>query len=228
VFLVDQLPDVYYRPSAERIRRLLQGKNDGSSELLSQVLRRLHECGCCYVPQAHALLVGSFEMTHGAEEAARFIHHACCGLACSSTPEDRFYGWVLQDALGYFGSRALYPARPAIRESGLHQLHPAGAWSVSEFAEVVDFLVLHKQYEANLRNYRTRPKRLNEIYEGAKAIYAARQLGYMLGSELYDAYISGHLTRRLLRSFFFQKLNRPGAARTLYFATQRKLRQASS
>lgn len=227
VFLVDQLPDVYYRPSHERIRRLLQGTTSGSCEV-PQVLTRLDEHGCCYVPQAHALLVRSLEMAHGAEEAARFIHHACGGPACGSTLEDRFYGQVLQDALGYFGSRALYPARPAVRESGLRQLRPAGTFSAAEFAGIVDFLVLHKQYEANLRNYRERPKRLNDIYEGTKAVYAARQLGYMLGSELYDAYISGHLARRLLRSLFFQRLDRPGAARTLYFATQRKLRQTSS
>ena len=66
-------------------------------------------------------------MMHAAEDAARFLHHACQGLpqrrnghpACETDIEstsarnanDRFYVRVIEHAVAYFGSRVLYPSR---------------------------------------------------------------------------------------------------------------------
>jgi hypothetical protein len=61
--------------------------------------------------------------------------------------------------------------------------------------------------------------------EGDPFRFLTRQLGYLLGSELYDAYLDGRLAKRFLRSLFFRSLERSGAPRTIYFATQRKLRR---
>jgi hypothetical protein len=112
-----------------------------------------------------------------------------------------------------------------LRLSGRTAISPR--LSGSEFAQLMEFLLLHKHYEANLREYRKRPKRLDEgvACDDRRTLCAARQLGYMLGSDLYDAYISGQVTKRFLRSLFFHHLERPGAPRTIYFATQRRLRR---
>lgn len=184
-FLVDQLPEIYYRPSDERIRRLLQKAPEND---FRTVRSRLEEHGCTYVPQARALLIREFHMVRGAEEAARFLHHACAGVPGTGSPEDRFYVHVLQDALGYFGSRALYPGRAPVRVNPQKTLV-----QVSRLAD-------------------------------GPAAQNSRALGYSLGSDLYDAYLSGHATKRYLRSLFFRALDRPGAARSLYFSVLRRLR----
>ncbi|MFB3812882.1 MAG: ChaN family lipoprotein [Terriglobales bacterium] len=232
-FLVDQLPEVYYRPTGERVRRLLLRKGAGDAEAQS-VLAHLERQGCCYVPRARALLVREFQVALASEEAARFVHRACCGEVSGATAEDEFYTRALEAALAYFGSRALYPARSAVREVDLYALY---SWtredverfaicSYGEFMQLIDFLVLHKDYEARLRHYRERPAILAEGVNCSdeKLAFATRQLGYMLGSELYDAYLSGRVAKRFIRSLFFRKL-KPGAARTAYFVTQRSLRR---
>jgi len=64
------------------------------------------------------------------EEAARFLHHACRGLPARGNNQaransSRFYAQALECALGYFGSRVLYPARPAGDDDAGRQLHDA-------------------------------------------------------------------------------------------------------
>jgi len=92
--------------------------------------------------------------------------------------------------------------------------------------EMIVFLVVHNDYELNYRQYHQMPSLLEEgmSYSGERFEYMTRQLGYMLGSELYDAYICGRVAKRYIRSLFFRVLERPGAARELYFSIVRKAR----
>jgi hypothetical protein len=46
----------------------------------------------------------------------------------------------------------------------------------------------------------------------------------MLGSQLYDAYIAGRVTRRWLRGLYFRDLGAPGAARIAYFQAVGRIR----
>ena len=62
-------------------------------------------------------------------------------------------------------------------------------------------------------------------FTGEKFEYTTRRLGYMLGSELYDAYLAGRVSKRFLRSLFYRNLNVPGSARETYFAVASKIRR---
>src|SRR4029077_21264343 len=80
----------------------------------------------------NAFYVREFQMVHAAEDATRFLHHACRGLprrvgaaGASEGPHaspraayDRFFTQVIEDAVAYFGSRVLYPSRPSPAEDG--------------------------------------------------------------------------------------------------------------
>jgi hypothetical protein len=57
---------------------------------------------------------------------------------------------------------------------------------------------------------------------GAKFDYLTRQLGQLLGSQLYEAYLAGQLSKRTLRALFFADLSAPGAAEAAYFAIARR------
>jgi hypothetical protein len=59
-------------------------------------------------------------------------------------------------------------------------------------------------------------------FTGAPKDFVTRELGLMLGSDLYNAYVSGQLTRRALRALFFRDLSEPGVACSLYFELARK------
>ena len=133
------------------------------------MVRQVEERGSVYLPQLNAFYVREFQMMYAAEEAARFLHHACRGLPARAgirrtRSADRFYTRTLEHALGYFGSRVLYPARPAAEDTDIAN-RPNPLWESSR-----------KRTEAS-----------------------SRQLGYMLGSALrrLSGRVSRGLLRRL-------------------------------
>jgi hypothetical protein len=147
--------------------------------------------------------------------------------------EEIFYTQIIEQALGYFGSRVLYPARPAARESDLYTLYSQPEEAIEkqtldscrEYMEMIDFIVLHKDFESNARQYPVLPPLIRKgiSFTGAKFAFSTEKLGYMLGTQLYDAYVAGRLSKRYIRSLFFRKLNGP-AARNGYFQIARKTR----
>src|SRR5579864_3840777 len=231
-FLVDLLPEVYCRSSDEMLRKLLLRK--GAQEAESKaIFERIEEFGSAYLPRMNAIYVREFQMSHAAEEAAHFVHLACRGALQQPTPapvspEDVFYTRVLEQALGYLGSRVLYPARPAVHESDLYTLYaqPREAieeqsiYGYAEYMRLIDFLVLHKDYESNQKRYWAVPALMNEGvgYVGEKFDFVTRQLGYMLGSQLYNAYLQGKIAKRYLRALYFRSLDSLGTPRETYFA----------
>jgi hypothetical protein len=237
-FLVDMLPEVWCRASGEQLEKLLirKGMDDAN---VREVLLRIAARGVCHVPSINSMFATKFQMESGAEEAARFVHHACQGTLLRlvdpelQAPDDRFYRRVMREALAFFGSRVLYPARAPVRESDLYVLYaqPREAieeqtfYSYREYMEMIDFLVLHKDFESNQSRYRHAPEliRTGVHYSGSKFEFVTEKLGQMLGNQLYDGYISGRTAKRFLRSLFLRKLDRPGAARAAYYAAARKI-----
>ena len=239
-FLVDSLPEVYCRNSDTRLRRLLAAKTI-SEEERKQLLKRVDETGSVYLPHANTIYIREFHMTHAAEEAARFLHHACRGLPLRgaafdfASREDAFYTRTLENALAYFGSRVLCPARSAVREQDLYELydetredveHSTGI-SFPEFIEMIDFLALHRGFEMNPDRYVELPQPIAEgvQYCEEKFEYCTRQLGYMLGTDLYDAYLEGEVKPRYLKKLFLLHLEEPGIAPAAYFAVVKKIRR---
>ncbi len=78
-FLVDLMPEVYCRASDARLRHLLSRHHADGDETEAMV-RHVEERGSVYLPQVNAFYVREFKMMYAAEEAARFLHHACRGL----------------------------------------------------------------------------------------------------------------------------------------------------
>ena len=184
-FLVDLMPEVYCRASGARLRQQLF-RHHATEEETEAMVRYVDERGSVYLPQVNAFYVREFKMMYAAEEAARFLHHACRGLpahrgSLEASGSAGFYAQTIEYALGYFGSRVLYPARPLAEDSGSREL----------------------------------PEEALES-EGKKTEASSRLLGYMLGDALYDAYLKGRVTRGMLRRLFLIHLDEPGKAKEAY------------
>jgi Haem-binding uptake, Tiki superfamily, ChaN len=195
-FLVDLMPEVYCRASDSRLRLLLS-RHDATEEETEAMVDHVEHRGSVYLPQVNAFYVREFKMMYAAEEAARFLHHACRGLpSCQNgharppaTNSNRFYAQTLEYALGYFGSRVLYPARPPVEDGDGHEL----------LREVPDF-------------------------ERKKIESSAQLLGYMLGNALYEAYLKGRVPRSMLRRLFLIHLEEPGKAKEAYLEIAARVR----
>jgi len=203
-FLVDLLPEVCCGSSDARLRQMLV-RAVGEPVRAERMLQKVEAQGSVYLPSINAFYVREFQMMYAAEEAARFLHHACRGLPLRrnghplppSERSDRFYARTMEHALAYFGSRVLHPARPAVRAEQGTDLSRSAC-----------------------------EDRLQEALRGDRNKFdsAAQSLGYLLGSELYDAYVRGCISRTALRHLFLTRLEEPGKARKTCFELVARVR----
>ena len=211
-FLVDMLPEVYGGSSDAMLRRLLSRKGV-SEQNREAMLTTVEERGSAYLPQVNAFYVREFQMMHAAEDATRFLHQACQGLPQrlnghaadeSATGKknraDAFYARVVEHAVAYFGSRVLYPSRPAPSADDVPQLSRAAC---------------EKAAQAAIRGD-------EEKFESL-----AQEWGYRIGSQIYDAYLAGKVAPSGLRRLFLAHLDEAGMARKVCAAVISKLRSIS-
>lgn len=217
-FLVDLLPEVHGTASEASLRRALLNRGMKEEEF-EALVATIEARGSAYIPEVNAFCVRNLQMMHAAEDVARFLHHACQGLphfvlqnsnaegaaiGDDTQPErnavDEFYIRVIENAVAYFGSRVLYPSRPACDEQGLGMLSRAACTKAA----------------------RSAARAGREELESA-----AQHWGYRIGSDIYDAYLSGKVTPRGLRRLFLAHLDEPGMARKVCATAISKLRSLS-
>jgi hypothetical protein len=245
--LVDLMPEVHSRSSDALLRRLLSRKGF-TAEHRRSLLRQVSERGSVYLAPINAVYVRQFHMTSSTEDATRFLHQACRGLpnlsngkaaaqrtATHAAPvvqlldnDDAFYAAVLEHALAFFGSRILYPARRSLRDADIAELFDVTREDLqlqtslpfADAVEVLDFLTLRRgDLFRALESLAPAPD-----FTGHKYEYAAQQLGYLTGNDLYDAYLEGGLTTAALRKLFLTHIEEPGVAREAYTQLRARLR----
>jgi hypothetical protein len=241
--LVDLMPEVHSRSSDALLRRLISRKGF-TAEHRRSLLRQVRERGSVYLAPINAVYVREFRMTSSAEDATRFLHQACRGLpdlsngkalaqhtaphAAAVAPlldrDDAFYMAVFEHALAFFGSRILHPARPAFRDTDLadlfdvthEDLERQTSLSFADAVEALDFLTEHREHDFCAAQ--------SPAFAGRKYEYAAEQLGYLTGNDLYDAYLEGRLTTAALRKLFLTHIEQPGVACEAYIQLRTRLR----
>src|SRR5512146_423022 len=222
----DELAEVLARPQRSALTAGPATAQAAQESELRDIRDRLREAGCLYLPSLNTLLVEKFEIAGAAEEAARFI---CCsgwgdvGLPGSSNAGEKlFYRTCLQYALIECGSRILYPGREPLREYDLYALYneeprrpeQRPVLGTRDYMRLVDFIVLHRDFECHARRYREVPALIREgrAYSAQKFAIATHWLGRLLGAELYECYLRGSVRKRTLRSLFLRRTNKPKAA----------------
>jgi heme-binding uptake protein ChaN (Tiki superfamily) len=246
--LVDLMPEVYSRSSDALLRRLLLRKGFTGDQRRT-LLRQVRERGSVYLAPINAVYVRQFRMTSAAEDATRFLHQACRDLpnlangkvSTGAAPfrqalnrDDAFYTCVFEHALAFFGSRILHPARPALRDADIEALYDVTREDLelqtslpfADAVEVLDFLVEHRKFDfcsAHRARRASGAAAEAPAFTGRKYENAAEQLGYLIGTDLYDAYIEGRLTTTALRKLFLAHIEQPGVAWETYVQLRRRL-----
>jgi hypothetical protein len=211
-FLIDMLPEVHGHSSDAMLRRLLSRKGVAQPQL-EAMLARVEQRGSAYLPLVNAFHIREFTMMHAAEDAARFLHHACRGLpqrlnghgangngAAHAHSTDAFYTRVVEHAVAYFGSRVLYPARPA------HETEDAPALSRAA-VEKAAHAAGHTASE--------------------KFDCLAQDWGYRIGGQIYNVYPAGKVKPTGLRRLFLAHIDQPAMARKVCTAVIAKIRSAT-
>jgi hypothetical protein len=139
----------------------------------------------------------------------------------------------MENALVCFGSRILYPARPAFRDADLRALYELTSEDIErqaslpcrEAVEVIDFLAWHREAVSEDKDHHAAPDWTQALaFTGRKREYLTEQLGLLLGTDLYDAYLEGEIGTAALRRLFLTHLEEPGAAREAFANLNSRLR----
>jgi len=216
-FLVDLLPEVR-RPSNQELRRLLSRAGFTAHETRT-VLAQLKGRGCVYLPQLNAFIVREFQTEYAAEEAARFLHHACQGLPLKCTTrfasqsDDHLHAATLEHALAYLGSqilRRLSQPRPSMR--------PRSRSRIPEKAREAQFRDEHARSLSCRGSLSLREDRVC-----GDSSSCAIMDGRLLGQGLYSAYERGLLSRSDLRRIFLVSIHDPEKARDLRAQLSRRI-----
>ena len=216
-FLVDMLPEVHGNSSDAMLRRLLSRKGI-SEQQLETMLASVEERGSAYLPAGQCV-----SHPRISNDARR---RRCDPLSASRLPRpapapewtrrkrQRRAGKhersanrptlsirdVIEHAVAYFGSRVLYPSRPAPETEDL----PAFSRAAVE-----------KSAQAALRG------------DAGKFESIAQDWGYRIGSQIYDVYLAGKVKPSGLRRLFLAHLDEPGLARKVCTAVIAKIRAAA-
>ncbi len=229
--LVDEFPDVYSCLDRGALRDLLRSEVFSEAER-AEVRRRIRRKGSCYLPRVNAILIGELSLVHGGEEAAHFVNFALRGDVGTveeglASQADLFYGSVMEEAIGFFGSKLIDPSRNHFFETKLYEYHRKDPefieknteYSYRQFRSIIDFILLHKRFEreyeeadeipeAIRRGIRTRNRKMASIL--------THELGYFLGQQIYDGYQQGVIDRAFLRDLFTRRFGEPGSALKAY------------
>lgn len=236
-FIVDLFPEIVTFGSDEGARRWLSRNFDNSE--INGIMQALSLQGCCYLARPNTLLVRSFQLRSAVDEAARFVCAGGWGEVGRPEPsipgEELFYRTCLRRALQEYGARVLLPGGDPLREHDLYALYAAQRdelgqefpFSYRDYMRMIDFVVMHRDFECNARLYNAIPELIAEGrgYEGEQFEFVTSWLGRLLGGDMYDAYLQGGLGKRSVRALFLRRFERPGEAKAAYFRVARRSRR---
>jgi len=163
--LIDVFPEVYSYENVRSFISILRSQ-DLDENYIEATLTHVKRHGSCYIPKLNCIFIGEFHLNDGGEEAAHFVHFAWSSriyesFKVSGTKSDRFYQHVLEEALGYFGSKIINPKRNHFRDGIFFKYYRKSreiieketSYTYEEFMEIVEFIILHKKFELNYQQY---------------------------------------------------------------------------
>jgi len=155
-----------------------------------------------------------------AEEATHALRHALSGegLDEPQLPLDAFYCRVMNEALGFFGSKLVNPKRRCLHVDDLEAMLQAATREQRKHSDLelhaASLAIEHKEVE------RGRPSRvLSSVLKSSPDLFNAvtHLLGYILGDQMYHALLRGRISAQEIRELFAESLEEEGVAVLIYF-----------
>lgn len=184
---------------------------------LARLERHILSRESAYVPRARLAWLARSSLNHVAEEAAHFVRHVAVKDAMDAPRPlaDAFWARCLEEALGFFGSRLLNPARRCPQLADFAEAF--GAARTGAARETAAFVLALKAAESD-GPQACRP--LLPLSDEAQFHAVSHALGYLLGEALHRAFEHGRFEALEVRSLFFDPFRH---AEGRYFALAARL-----
>jgi hypothetical protein len=192
-----------------------------SAREMRQIRAQILASESYYIPKARMIYLATLSLSHAAEEAAHMLRHRFSGEGIDDPKGlvDAFYSRVMNEAVGFLGSKIVNPNRQTVHNKELSVIAAGkslgGLDTPDAFEIAAAILALdHKRMELGKR-----VPRLSRVFHASPELFIAvtHILGYILGDHLYSALVSGKLSRREARTLFREPFEEEGAALLLYF-----------
>ncbi len=196
----------------------LKEDHEFSSEEKKQIKRQVELSESYYIPKRKWVYLANISLNHAAEEASHFIRHLMAGDDVPKGAQDIFYGRVLQEALGFFGSKIVNPKRKCLRvrdfESMVDYFRRVKVPRDRTFELEVGHSVLELKKMEKQNRALANPQ--NMIQHHDLFFGVSHALGYMLGEILYHAMMKGKLTKKEIGKLFRDSWMQEGKAFWVY------------
>jgi uncharacterized iron-regulated protein len=194
---------------------------------MKQIREHILSSESYYIPKARIVYLATLSLNHAAEEASHYLRHHLSheGIDDPKGLVDAFYCRVMNEALGFMGSKIVNPKRKCVHLDELEDIASAEipaddlpASAISDGVRAIDreaarFAIAHKRMERG-----EHVPFLSEVFTASSALFNAvtHILGYILGDQLYYALIRGRLSRDVARRLYFEPFEEEGAALMRY------------
>lgn len=215
-----------------------------TKEELLQVRHHILASESYYIPRANLVYLATLSLNHAAEEASHCLRHRLSGEGLEDPRGlvDAFYSRVLNEAVGFLGSKIVSPKRKCVHPEELRRLlgnkdvpsqpplparrgrtapprrvstagHEAGGVRKVDL-EAARYVLAHKEMEHGVH-----VPWLSEVFHAGPELFNAvtHVLGYILGDHLYYALVRGVLSKEDARQLYYEPFEDEGAALMLYF-----------
>lgn len=138
------------------------------------------------------------------EESTHALHKACSNHKIRArTGEELQNMLIIEEMMGFFGSRILMPER------------------INAYAKSNDYLGLNPKERQKARDYVK--KKCPENYNGAMRELIVHQQGYTLGDRLFYSYIQGDFSKRRIKNLFTNPFREEGSATDKFIELRKEL-----
>lgn len=172
----------------------------------------------CYIPKARLVYLAKNNLTHAAEEAAHYLRHHLSGEGMDDPKGlvDAFYVRILNEAVGFLGSKLVNPKRRAPHPKELEELQnlTPGASVRALDIEAARLALEHMALERG-----DAVPVLDRMYSAPPPVFNAvtHLLGYILGDRLYYGLVQNKLSVAEARALFIEPFEEDGGSILHYF-----------
>jgi hypothetical protein len=179
-----------------------------------EIHRQILRSESYFIPKANMVYLGTHSVNHAAEEASHFLRHLSGGDDEPRYLVDAFYFRVINEAIGFLGSKLINHKRKCPHEREFARVmrdHKAEPFT----RKLARYVVQHRKMEKGQKTHG-----LREVYAADVDMFNAvtHALGYMLGDKLYYALVNDLVSKEDVRDLFFDNFEEEGAALSTYLA----------
>ncbi len=197
----------------------------------------LRRHGVLYLPAINEFLVMRFESFHVLRESVRFVVWAMRDRIGKSNvtgaeARDRFYTFVIEEALIHFGSKIVNPKQDCMEtDPVLRSIDSRGVvrcalqrLSMRDSREIAGLVKYHFKRDRDSSACLRVTEKLRKVYRlGIKRRwFVVRTLGSTLGEAIYRAYHDGRISRDEIVDLFRERFEVPGSSCERYIALVRR------